>query len=173
MGRIVWNVAYIFLFRISPKPLHAWRSFILRSFGAKIGKGVHVYPAVKIWAPWNLEIGDQTGIANNVILYSQGKIIIGKRAVISQGAHLCAGTHDYTKRGFPLITMPIYIEDEAWIAAEAFLHPGVTVGKGVIVGARSVVNKNLPELMICAGNPCRPLKPRPPIEENESMDSSS
>ena len=115
--RILWSITFLLLFRYSPKPLHLWRCLVLRLFGAKIGKGVHVYPKVEIWAPWNLIIGDETGIANGVILYSQDKIVIGKRVVISQGSHLCTGTHNFKKKGFPLITKPITIGDQVWIAA--------------------------------------------------------
>lgn len=162
-GRAMWSVSSV-LFKYSPKPFHAWRSFILRCFGAKVGHGVHVYPGVVIWAPWNLELHDECGIANKVILYSQGKIIIGKRAVISQGTHLCTGTHDYTKAGFPLTTRPIYIGEQAWVAADSFVHPGVTIGAGCVIGARSVVHKNMPEWTVCAGHPCKPIKKRE-IEE--------
>jgi putative colanic acid biosynthesis acetyltransferase WcaF len=105
-------------------------------------------------------LADECGIASGAILYSQGKITIGQRAVISQGAHLVAGTHDYTKPGFPLITAPIHIGDQAWVAAEAFVHPGITVGEGCIIGARSVVNKDMPSWMVCAGHPCKPIKTR-------------
>lgn len=160
IARVFWGVIYILLFRFSPKPLHGWRSFILRCFGAKIGKGVHVYPAVKIWAPWNLELADGCGIGSGATLYSQGKITIGQRSVISQGVYICTGTHDYTKAGMPLITRPIKIGDNAWVAAEAFIHPGVTIATGCVVGARSVVVSDLPEWTVCAGNPCKPLKKR-------------
>src|SRR4051794_39923849 len=82
LARVVWGGTYVLLFRYSPKPLHAWRSFLIRLFGGKVGNGVHVYPRVKIWAPWNLDLGDECGVANEAILYSQGKITIGKRVVI-------------------------------------------------------------------------------------------
>jgi putative colanic acid biosynthesis acetyltransferase WcaF len=160
LARVVWNITYYIFFRLSPVPFHAWRSFLLRCFGAKIGKGVHVYPAVKIWAPWNIEIGDQSGIASRVILYSQGKIKIGKQVVISQGSNICTGTHDYLLKGFPLITKPIIIDDEVWIAAETFVHPGIHIHEGAVIGARSVVTKDMPAWMICAGHPCQPLKKR-------------
>jgi len=159
LGRLAWGLAQPF-FSFSPKPLHRWRSFILRCFGAKVGTGVHVYPKVKIWAPWTLELHDECGIANGAILYSQGKITIGYRAIISQGAHICAGTHDYTKKGHPLVTMPISIGANAWVAAEAFVHPGIVLGEGCVIGARSVVTKDMPSWMVCAGHPCKPLKPR-------------
>lgn len=167
-ARIIWMGFYLFLFRYTPNPFHSWRSFVLRLFGAKVGIGVHVYPKVKIWAPWNLELGDYSGVANDVNLYSQGKITIGKKAVISQGAHLCAGTHDYTHPGFPQISKPIHVGDQSWIAAEAFIHPGISIGEGAVIGARSVVNRDMPSWMVCSGHPCIPLKTRklhsPPVE---------
>lgn len=160
LARVLWGIVANSVFRFSPKPFHSWRSFLLRSFGAKVGSGVHVYPQVKIWAPWNLDLGDECGIGNGAILYSQGKITIGKRVVISQGAQLCSGTHDYNDPGFPLITMPIRIGDQAWIAADAFIHPGITIGEGCVVGARAVVTKDMPAWMVCAGHPCKPIKER-------------
>lgn len=159
-SRALWGISAALLFHPSPRPLHSWRSFLLRMFGAKVGKGVHVYPGAKIWAPWNLELSDECGIATGAILYSQGKISVGKRAVISQGAHLVTGTHDYTKPGFPLVTKPIKIGDNAWIAAEAFIHGGVSIGDGCVIGARSVVTKDMPEWKVCSGHPCEPIKER-------------
>ena len=110
--RLIWGCVYVLFFRYSPKPFHAWRSFLLRLFGATVGKGVHVYPAVKIWAPWNLELGDECGIGNGAILYSQDKISIGYRVVISQGTHICAGTHDYRKPGFPSPTISQFFSEK-------------------------------------------------------------
>jgi putative colanic acid biosynthesis acetyltransferase WcaF len=159
-ARLLWNIVFKIFFRYSPTPLHSWRAFILKLFGAKLGKGVHVYPNVKIWAPWNLELGDESGIANGAIIYSQGKISIGKRCVVSQGAHLVSGTHDYSVAEFPLITKPITIGDYVWIAADAFIHPGIWIGNGCVIGARSVVIKDMPEWMVCSGHPCRPIKQR-------------
>jgi putative colanic acid biosynthesis acetyltransferase WcaF len=158
--RVAWGITCALLFRPSPRFLHGWRSFLLRLFGAKIGRGAHVYPGVKIWAPWNLVVEEEAGVADGAILYSQGPIHIGRRAVISQGAHLCAGTHDYEREGMPLITKPIVVGDLAWLTAECFVHAGVTIGEGAVVGARSVVTKDLPPWMVCAGNPCKPLKAR-------------
>jgi len=87
-------------------------------------------------------------------------ILIGQRAVISQGAHLCAGTHDFEAPGFPLLTKPITVGDHAWLAAEVFVHPGVTIGEGCVVGARSVVTKDLPAWTVCSGFPAKPLRER-------------
>jgi len=160
IGRLIWAFTSFFLFKYTPKPLHFWRSFLLRCFGAKVGKGVHVYPKVAIWAPWNLHLGDGCGIANGAILYSQDMITIGEKAVISQGAHLCAGTHDYTTRGFILLTKPIRIGDHAWVATDAFIHPGVNIGEGAVIGARAVVTKHMPAWMVCSGHPCAPIRER-------------
>jgi putative colanic acid biosynthesis acetyltransferase WcaF len=159
-ARVLWQLVAQLFFRLSPRPLHSWRSFLLRCFGAKVGRGVHVYPGVNIWAPWNLELQDECGIGNGATLYSQAKITIGKRAVISQGVNLCTGTHDYTRPGSPLVARPIVVGDNAWVASEAFVHPGVTIGAGCVIGARAVVVSDMPEWMVCAGHPCKPLKAR-------------
>ena len=119
-----------------------------------------MYPGVRIWAPWDLTIGKKTGTGSGAVLYSQGPIIIGTKVVVSQGAHLCTGTHDYTNSGFPLITKPIIIEDYVWVAAEAFIMPGVLLEKGCVIAARSVVTKNMPKWTVCAGHPCKPVKNR-------------
>jgi putative colanic acid biosynthesis acetyltransferase WcaF len=155
LARVGWNLVHGTLFRWSPRPLHGWRSFLLRLFGAKVGRGAHVYPGAKIWAPWNVEIGEETGVADGATLYSQGKITLGRRVVISQGAHLCAGTHDYEKRGFPLVTAPITVGDEAWICADAFVGPGVNIGRRAVVGARAVVTRDVAVDSVVAGNPAR------------------
>jgi len=158
--RALWGVVYGVLFRPSPRPFHAWRALLLKLFGARLGRGVHIYSKARIWAPWNLEVGDESGVADDAILYTMAHIRLGRRVVVSQGAHLCAGTHDFEDPGFPLRAFPIVVGDQAWIAAEAFVHPGVTVGEGAVVGARSVVTRDLPAWTVCAGHPCRPLKPR-------------
>lgn len=154
MLRGLWNAVYIILFWPSPRIFHGWRRSVLRVFGAEVGKGAHVYPGVKIWAPWNLKIGKHAGIADRVILYSMDTIEIGDYSVISQGAHLCGGTHDYNDPGFQLVARPISIGSQAWVCAEAFLHPGVRVANGVVIGARSVITSDAIEpWSIYGGNP--------------------
>ncbi len=160
LARAGWNLVYQLFFRLSPRPLHQWRVFLLRLFGAKIGQHCHIYPQAKIWAPWNLNIKDYVGVADGVTCYSMAEIYIGSRAVISQGAYLCTGSHDYESSNFQLYAKPIYIADQAWVCAESFICPGVTIGEGAVVGARSVVTKNIPAWMVCAGNPCQPIKKR-------------
>lgn len=160
--RGLFQLVWLGLCRWTPPPFHAWRSLILRCFGARIGRGAHIYSSVAIWAPWNLKIGRESCLGPRAICYSMDSITIGDRVTISQGAHLCTGTHDHSSPEFRLVTRPITIHDQAWICAETFVHPGVSVGEGAVAGARSVVTRDLPAWMVCSGNPCKPLKPRTP-----------
>lgn len=127
----------------------------MRVFGAHIGAQVHIYPSVKIAIPWTLEIGDQTAVGDGAILYGLGAIRLGKRVTVSQGAHLCAGTHDWRDPAMPLIKSEITVGDEAWICAEAFLGPDITVGARSIVGARACLMRDLTPDMIAQGNPAQ------------------
>lgn len=155
LRRMVWNGVYALLFRPSPRVLHGWRSWLLRLFGATVGPGCHVYPGARIWAPWNVRLGRNVGIADGAILYSMDVMEIGDFAVISQGAHLCGGTHDYNSATFQLIVKPIRIGSYAWVCAEAFVHPGVCVAEGVVLGARAVAAKDLAEpWSVYSGHPC-------------------
>lgn len=154
LGRVLWSLLHP-LFRFSPRLLWSWRNVMLRLFGASIGSGVRIYPTVNIIIPWNLTIGDDATIGDRVILYALGSIAIGARATISQGAHLCAGTHDHRKADFPLMKRPIAIGEGAWICADAFIGPDVTVGEYAIVGARAVAMRDIAPRTIVAGNPAR------------------
>jgi putative colanic acid biosynthesis acetyltransferase WcaF len=158
--RVVWNFTYLLLFRFTPRLFHGWRVFILRCFGARIDQNCHVYPRVKIWAPWNLEMHDYSCLANDVICYTQARITLHERAIVSQGAHLCTGSHDYNDPDFVLFARPINIGKDAWVCAEAFIGPGVTVGDGAVLGARSVSFKDLQPWQVYSGNPAQAIKQR-------------
>ncbi len=155
-ARVLWG-CFQPLFRYSPRPFWGWRRWILRCFGAKVGPDAHIYPSARITMPWNLSLGAQSAVGDRAILYALGRIDIGPRATVSQGAHLCAGTHDHRRADRPLLTPPIEISADCWIAAEAFVGPGVLVGPGAIVGARAVVTKPVPDGVIVAGNPARTI----------------
>ncbi len=158
LARWTWGLAYVFLFRPSPIACHAWRRAILRLFGARVGRGVHPYPQCRIWAPWNLTLGDHSCLANGVECYSVAPVTLGAHATVSQRSHLCTATHDYNDPAFPLVFRPISIGPHAWVAAEAFVGPGVTVGEGAVIGARAVATKDVPPWAVVAGNPARIVK---------------
>jgi len=156
----LWWLIQSSLFAMSPQFAYKWRNFLLRFFGAKIGKGVIIRPTVRITYPWKLSIGDFSWVGDNAELYTLGEIEIGSNVVISQKSYLCAATHDYTKETFDMIDKKITIEDEVWLAADVYIAPGITVNKGALVGARSSVFNDLPAGMICVGSPAKPVKSR-------------
>jgi putative colanic acid biosynthesis acetyltransferase WcaF len=149
------------------QPLHGWRRFLLRSFGAKVGKGVYVAPSARIWFPGNLILEDYAAIADEADIYNMAPVVIRKYAVVSKRAHLCAGSHDITDAKFLLTAAPISMEAYSWVAAEAFVGPGVTVKSGAVLGARGVTVKDLDEWTVYAGNPARELKKRQAFERND------
>lgn len=157
--RVFWGLLWP-LFALSPRQLWCWRRWLLRLFGAKVGAEVHVYPSVKVIMPWNLELGEASSVGDGVILYSLGRISIGPRTSISQGAHLCAGSHDYRNETMPLLKLPINIGCDVWVCADAFVGPGVNIGDRAVIGARSVVVKNVSPDIIVAGNPAREIRSR-------------
>jgi putative colanic acid biosynthesis acetyltransferase WcaF len=156
-GRALWETLGQLLFALSPRPLWGWRRGLLRLFGAKVAGGVHLHPSVRITVPWNLDIGQYAAIGEDVRLYNLGLISVGATATVSQGAHLCAGTHDYRKADLPLIKATIRVESGAWVCADAFVGPNVTVGEYAIAGARAVVMRDVPAFAIVAGNPARQI----------------
>ncbi len=157
IARVLWGWAQP-LFRYSPRIFFAWRRFLLRLFGAIVGNHVNIYNSATIYMPWNFEIGDWSAIGEHAYIYNLGKIIIGEKVTVSQRAHLCAGTHDYSDPAMPLLKPPIVIKNRAWVAADVFVGPGVTIGEGTVVGARSVVVKDIEPWVVVAGNPARLIK---------------
>ncbi len=160
IARTAWKVVWLLLYRPTPRAFHAWRCLLLRAFGAKLGRSVHLYPSARIWAPWNLEMGDYSCISEYVDCYCVEKIRIGAHATVSQYSFLCTASHDYTQTSMPLVVAPIEIGDEAWVTADVFVGPGVTIGNGAVVTARSSVFHDIPPWMVASGNPAVPRKPR-------------
>jgi putative colanic acid biosynthesis acetyltransferase WcaF len=156
----LWWLVQATLFRGSPQLLYGFRRWLLRRFGAQIGQGVLIRPSVKIPYPWKLAIGDYSWIGDDAVLYSFGRITIGRDVVVSQKCYLCAGTHDFRSPAFDILAFPITIEDEVWVAADVFVAPGVTIGRGAVVGSRSSVFTDLPAMMVCVGSPARPIHAR-------------
>jgi putative colanic acid biosynthesis acetyltransferase WcaF len=159
--RILWNLVRRTVFRWGLPRAFGWRRWLLRRFGAKVGDTAFVRKSAWIWHPWLFEIGEHSTLADGVVIYNLGRVSIGDHTVLSQDVYVCAGTHDYTKPDLPLLKPPIRIGDGVWIAAQAFVGPGVTIGDNSVVGARSVVMKDVPPGVVVAGNPARVIKQRP------------
>jgi putative colanic acid biosynthesis acetyltransferase WcaF len=158
--RALWTCVQLPFLRGTPKQFSPLRIVLLKLFGAKIKEACLICGGVKIWEPWNLELGAFCTIGTNAEVYNLARIVIGSNSVISQDVYLCSASHSYSDPTFPLFSKPIIIGSSVWIAARAFVSPGVSVGEGAVVGACSVVTRDLPAWTICVGNPCRPLKPR-------------
>lgn len=156
----LWGIVEFLFFRTSLQFMYGFRNFLLRLFGAKIGKNVLIRSSVKITYPWKLEIGDNSWIGEETYLYNLAEIKIGKNAVISHRSFLNTGGHDYNKTTFDIFAQPIIIEDEAWVTSEVYVSPGVTISRGAVIGVRSAVFNNMPEGMLCYGSPAKPIKKR-------------
>lgn len=161
----LWWLVQSLLFHTSPQFMYGWRRWLLRLFGAKIGEGVLLRPSVRVTYPWKLEIGNRAWIGDFAELYTLDRITIGDNAVVSQYSKLVTGTHDFEKPSFDMTTRPIVVEREAWVAADCFVAPGVTIGHGAVVLARSLVLKDVPEMMVVAGQPAVVKRPRLPQAE--------
>lgn len=160
--RTCWAFIQATLFRWSPRPWHGFRARLLKLFGADIAAPSHVviFPTVKVTYPWRLHLAPRSMVGRNVTIYNLADITLEYGANVSQNCHLCAGTHDFNQWSMPLVAKPIVIGRNTWVAADVFIGPGITIGELSVIGARSVVVNDMPAHMVCAGNPCRPLKPR-------------
>ena len=158
--RVIWGIAWLLFARFTPPPLHAWRRLVLRAFGARVGRGARVHASVAIWLPHNLELGELVLIGPGARLYNQGTIKIGAWSVISQRAHLCASTHRVDDPDFQLECRPIVVGERCWVAAEAFVGPGVTMGDGAVLAARGALFENAEEDGIYRGNPAALVRQR-------------
>lgn len=149
----LWWIVQSTLFRASPQFMYGFRNALLRMFGARIGRNVLVRPTVRIVYPWKLSIGDNSWIGDFAELYTLGPIEIGRNAVVSQYAYLCTGSHDHRSLALDITAEPIVVEDEAWVAAGAFVFPGVRIGRGSVVSARAVVRRDTEPMGIYLGDP--------------------
>ena len=156
----LWQLTQATLFRWSPRPLSAWRVGLLRVFGCRSSGRPYVANSVRVKMPWNLVIEDRACLGPDVEVYNLAPITLKARSTVAQEVYLCAGTHDFSKRSCPLVVGEIVIHEDSFLCVRALILPGVEVGRGAIVGAGAVVTRDVPEGMVCAGNPCRPIKPR-------------
>jgi len=156
----LWWLVQSLLFKTSPQFMFGWRRFLLKAFGAKIGRGVKLRPSMHTQFPWKVSIGDYSWIGDEVVLYSLGEIEIGANVVISQRSYICAASHDYKVESFPIYAQKVTIEDECWLATDVYVAPNVTIGRGTVVGARSSVFQDLSAGIVALGSPAKKVKDR-------------
>jgi putative colanic acid biosynthesis acetyltransferase WcaF len=160
--RLVWTIVWLLLAAWTPPQLRRWRNTLLRLFGGRIDETATVHAKARIWWPAHLVMEDYASMGPGVICYNVASITIHAFASVSQRAHLCTGTHDVQDSAFPLVARPIVISANAWVAAEAFVGPGVTLGEGAVLGARGVAARSLKPWTIYVGNPAKPIRDRRP-----------
>jgi putative colanic acid biosynthesis acetyltransferase WcaF len=158
--RLLWQMAYLLLYRISPRPMHAWRSMLLRLFGAKMGQGCHFYPSGRVWAPWNLTCEDGCTLADQAEIYNPSPIYLESRCIVSQQAYICGATHDYNHPDFPMISYSMRLGAYSWICARACVSPGVLVGEGAVLGLGAVAHQDLEPWTVYSGAPAVKVKMR-------------
>lgn len=160
LSRAAFVLCWTLLAAWTPPPFRGWRRLLLRAFGARLGKGANVYASARIWHPAFLRMGHYATLGPRVNCYNQAPITLGAYAVVSQDATLCAGTHDYEDPEFQLRTRPIVLGAHCWVAAQAFVGPGVKVGTYAVLGARGVAMRDLEPHVVYAGHPAVAVKRR-------------
>jgi putative colanic acid biosynthesis acetyltransferase WcaF len=160
LRRLMWNLCWAVLFRFSPRPLFAWRSMLLRLFGAKLGPNCKFYPSSRVWAPWNLVCSDLVAVGDGAEIYNPAPVRLGSHAILSQNSYLCGATHDFDDPGFPLLAFTMELGAYAWVCARACVAPGVNVGEGAVLGLASVATRDLEPWGVYAGSPAAKVKQR-------------
>ena len=158
--RTLWYFINHLVFTHSFFPFYLIKKIILVAFGAKIGKGFVIKPAVNIKYPWNLEIGDYVWLGEGVWIDNLDKVIIGNNVCISQGAIVITGNHQYDAPNFDLFVKPVNIEDGVWIGAKAMVAPGITCKSHSMLTMGSVATADLDTFSIYKGNPAIKVKDR-------------
>jgi putative colanic acid biosynthesis acetyltransferase WcaF len=160
LQRLVWGIVWLLLFRISPRPLFAWRAALLKLFGAKLGPGCKFYPSATVHSPWNLTCEDLVAVADGVEIYNPAPLHIGSHAILSQGCYLCGATHDFDDPAFPLLAYAMQLGPYSWVCARACVAPGVNLGEGAILGLASVATRSLEPWAVYAGAPAVRVRDR-------------
>jgi len=160
LQRLVWGIVWLLFYRISPRPFHAWRSMLLRLFGAKMGPNCHFYPASRVHSPWNLICADQVTAGDGAEIYNPAPVKLGSHVILSQGSYLCGATHDFDDPAFPLLAYAMELGAYSWICARACVGPGVSVGEGAVLGLASVATRNLEPWTVYGGSPAVRIRER-------------
>lgn len=163
LARGLWGIVYVLFFRPSLRFMHGWRRLLLKMFGARLGRNCNFYPTCKIWAPWNLDCGNNIGVGNGAEIYNPSKIRLDDYVTISQNAYLCGASHDVDDPDFPLISDEIHIREKAWICARATVLMGVTVEEGAVLALGSVAAADLEPWTLYGGIPAKKIRIRKKI----------
>jgi putative colanic acid biosynthesis acetyltransferase WcaF len=172
LKRLAWNITWLLLYRLSPRPLHAWRAMLLKAFGATLGPDCHFYPKSKVWAPWNLVCADHVAAADGAEIYNPSVIQFDSHVILSQDCYICGATHDYNHPDFPLLAYRMHLERYSWICARASVGPGVRVGEGAVLGLGSVATRDLAAWKVYSGNPAQALRDRTRTNPPETGDTA-
>jgi len=156
----LWLLVSFFLFRLCPLKLSVLKCWVLRRFGAHVGRGVVIKPQVKITFPWRLTLGDHVWLGEEAWVLNLAPVRLDNDVCVSQRVFICAGNHDYRSPAFKLVTEPIRIESGAWLAAGSLVGPGVSVGTHAVLSAGSVATTNLEPYGVYQGNPARLIRKR-------------
>ena len=160
VGRVLWGLVWSILFRPTPRIMYGWRRMLLQLFGATMAPHSTVFGSTRIWAPWNLEMGSYACLSERVEVLNVSKVRLGDHATVSQFSYLCSASHDFDDPAMPVVSSPIVIGDGAWVCADVFIGPGVSVGNNCVISARATVLEDIPSDTIAAGNPARPIRIR-------------
>lgn len=160
LQRLCWQMTWLLLAAWTPSFFWRWRGTLLRAFGASIHKTAIVRGSARIWWPANLVMDAHSSLGPGAQCYNVASVTLAPYAIVSQGAHLCTAGHNIDQHDFPLTAAPIVIGACAWIAAEAFVGPGVCVGEGAVLGARAVSFRDMEPWMVYVGNPAKPVRAR-------------
>ncbi len=174
LARMAWRFVQASLFRTSPASWHRWRRWLLRRFGARIGRRVRIHPSVRVQRPWQLRLDEGVCVEARAILNAAGGLQIGANTLVSQDAHLCTTNHDYRDRDMGFLACPIVIGRDCWIATDAFVGPNTRIGDGSMLAARSTAFGDLPGGMLLIGEPATARRPRPgSVVELTALDASA
>jgi putative colanic acid biosynthesis acetyltransferase WcaF len=158
VGLLLWDLAWPLFCVWTPKPFNAWRLLWLRMFGCRIYGKPFVHQRARIQIPWHLTLHDQASVGDRANLYSLSEIELGPQSVIAQEAYLCTGTHDFDDPKKSLVTARITIGQDVFVGARAFVMPGISIGDGAMVGACSLVTRDVEERTVVVGSPARFLR---------------
>ena len=158
--RLTWIVTWFVLCRWTPRQLDFWRRWVLTLFGATMGERSDVRATARVWNPRNLIMEERTLIGPGVNCYNVAKVTVKRGAIVSQRTHLCTASHDVDNPAFPLVFRDIEVGENAWIAAEAFVGPGVSIGANAVLGARACAFRDIPIGEVHSGNPAQKIRDR-------------